>query len=97
MDVPHLLVQLVVALACAGAATVLIPRQIPGQLVGLFLVGFAGVWLGEWGFGLLYREYGLDHQLLRWQIQDVLIVPAIIGSAIVLYVVTAFLRWGRYS
>jgi uncharacterized membrane protein YeaQ/YmgE (transglycosylase-associated protein family) len=97
MDIPHLLVQLVVAIVCAGVATILMPRRIPGKLAGLFLIGLAGVWLGEWGFALIYREYGITHEVLRWQIQDVLIIPAIIGSVIVLYLVTAFLSWGRYS
>jgi uncharacterized membrane protein YeaQ/YmgE (transglycosylase-associated protein family) len=97
MDVPHLLTKLLIAVVCAGVANILVPRSIPGRLAGLILIGLAGVWFGEWGFDLLRREFGVNYRFLYWQIQGVLIVPAIVGCAIVLYVVTAFLRWGRYS
>lgn len=97
MDLTHLLVQLIIAILCAGAATVLIPRRVPGKLVGLILIGLAGVWLGEWGYTLLSQEYGIEHEVLRWNIQDVLIIPAVLGSAIILYLVTMVLRWARYT
>ncbi|WP_088891190.1 hypothetical protein [Leptolyngbya ohadii] len=97
MDILHLLIRLVIAIGCAAAADVLIPRRIPGGLAGLILIGLTGVWIGEQGFALLRREFGIDFQFLYWQIQGVLIIPAIVGSAIVLYVVTAFIRWARYS
>ncbi len=97
MDISHLVIQLLVALGCAIIASILVPRQIPGQFVGLLAIGLAGVWLGEWGYQLLYLRYGLNHEILNWQIRSVPIIPAIVGSAIVLYTVTAFLRWGRYS
>lgn len=97
MDVLQLLIKLVIAIGCAAAADLLIPRRIPGGLAGLILIGLAGVWVGEWGFALLRQEFGIDYQFLYWQIAGVLIIPAIIGSAIVLYLVTAFIRWARYS
>lgn len=97
MDIPHLLVQLLVAILCAVIANILVPRRVPGKFPGLVLIGLAGVWLGEQGFALLNSQYGLDHVALHWNIQDVPVLPAIIGSAIILYVVTAFLSWGRYS
>jgi uncharacterized membrane protein YeaQ/YmgE (transglycosylase-associated protein family) len=97
MDISQLVVQIVVAIVCAGVANILVPRKIPGRLVGLILIGLAGVWVGEWGFSILRQEFGINFSWLYWQIQGVLIVPAIIGSAIVLYLVTLFLKWGRYG
>jgi uncharacterized membrane protein YeaQ/YmgE (transglycosylase-associated protein family) len=96
MNISRFVVQLVVAIVCAGIGNILIPRQIPGKVLGLIIIGLLGVWLGEWGFGWLNRQYGLDHAILRWQIQGVSIVPSVIGSAIVIYVVTTLLRWGKY-
>lgn len=97
MDLTRIFVQIVVAIVCAGLANILIPRKIPGKLAGLVLLGFAGVWVGEWGFRLLRSEFGVNYPFLYWQIQGVLLIPAIIGSAIVLYLVTAFLKWGKYQ
>lgn len=97
MDILHLLIRLVIAIACATAADVLIPRRIPGGLAGLILVGLTGVWLGEQGFELLRQQFGISFQFLYWQIEGVLIIPAIVGCAIVLYTVTTLLRWARYS
>jgi uncharacterized membrane protein YeaQ/YmgE (transglycosylase-associated protein family) len=93
----NLLIKLVIAVACAGAANVLIPRSIPGKFAGLLLIGMAGVALGEWGFQLLRLRFGIDFMLLYWDIQGVLIIPAIIGCAIVLYVITTILSWWRYG
>ncbi len=95
MDIERLFIQLVLALACAGAATFLIPRKIPGKIFGLIVIGLTGVWFGEWGFYLIQERFNLDLSAIAWDIEGVPIVPAIIGSAIVLYLVTAFLSWGR--
>lgn len=97
MDLSHLVIQVLVALVCAIAANILIPRDVPGRFAGLVVIGLIGVLVGEWVFNLLKDQYGLDYPLLHWSIQKVPIVPSIIGSAIVLYVTTAMLRWGRYS
>lgn len=97
MDINRLVIQLVVALVCAGIASILVPRRIPGKLLGLFLVGLGGVWVGEWGYTLIRQQYGIQFDFLSWNIEGVAVIPAIIGSAIVLYVLTAFLKWGRYS
>lgn len=96
MNISQFVVQLVVAIVCAGIGNILIPRQIPGKVLGLVIIGLLGVWLGEWVFAWLNRQYGIDHEVLRWQIQRVAIVPSVIGSAIVIYVVTTLLRWGKY-
>jgi len=97
MDMSRLIVQLVIALACGMLGNMLIPREIPGKFFGLVLIGFVGVWLGEWGYQLLKTQFNLNLPLLQWDIQEVPIIPSIIGSAIVIYIVTTFLRWGRYS
>lgn len=97
MDVPHLLVQLAIALGCGVVGNMLIPREIPGKFLGLILVGLVGVWLGEWGYQLLKSQYGVTSSLLQWHVEEVPIIPSIIGSAIVIFVVSTFLRWGRYS
>lgn len=97
MDLTHFLVQLILAIACAGVATVLVPRRIPGKMLGLVLIGLGGVWLGEWSFKLLNQRFGLDFPFLHWSLEDVPIIPSVIGSAIILYIVTTFLKWGRYG
>ena len=97
MDLQKLLIQLVIAIICAGLANFLVPRRIPGKLVGLVLLGLAGVLLGEWIVNFLDEQYGFSLDILAWGVQGVPIVPSILGSAIILYVVTAFLSWGRYG
>ena len=100
MDVSNfanVLIKLVIAVVCAGAAGVLVPRSIPGKFAGLILIGMAGVLLGEWSFQLLRHQFGIDFVFLTWNIQGVLIVPAIIGCAIVLYIITTVLSWWRYG
>ncbi|MEM9002632.1 MAG: hypothetical protein AAGE59_03795 [Cyanobacteria bacterium P01_F01_bin.86] len=97
MSLTGFLIQVLIALACASVATVLLPRKIPGKLLGMALIGFAGVWLGEWALGHLETTYNLPiPTFMSWDIQGVLVVPAVLGSAIILYIVTAFLSWGRY-
>jgi uncharacterized membrane protein YeaQ/YmgE (transglycosylase-associated protein family) len=97
MSIPHLVIKLLIAVICAGLADLLVPRRIPGGLAGLILIGLTGIWVGEWGFNLLRQQFGLSFNFLYWQIQGVFLIPAIIGCAIVLYLVTAFMSWGRYS
>ncbi|WP_242043535.1 hypothetical protein [Leptolyngbya sp. FACHB-671] len=65
MDIPHLIVQIVIAILCAGIATILIPRRIPGKLIGMIVIGLTGVWLGEWGTGLLRQRYGINYSFLN--------------------------------
>ncbi|NJN01046.1 MAG: hypothetical protein HC873_19830 [Leptolyngbyaceae cyanobacterium SL_1_1] len=97
MDITRLLVQVVIAIVCAGIANILVPRRIPGGITGLILIGLAGARLGRWTANYLGNQFGFRSEILAWQIQDVEIVPSIIGCAIVLYLVTAFLAWGRYG
>ncbi len=98
MDLTRLFVQVLIAIACGGIATIILPRKIPGKLLGLVLIGFAGVWFGEWFVNFLQRTYKLPiPDFATWSFQGVPILPAILGSAVILYVVTAFLSWGRYN
>lgn len=97
MELSHLVVQLIIAITCGLIGNMLIPRQIPGKFLGLVLVGILGVWLGEWGYQLIKSRYGFDSPFLQWHIESVPIIPAVIGCTIVIYILTTFLRWGRYS
>ena len=97
MDITRLLVQLAIAFVCAGLATFLLTRKIPGKVFGLLVIGLAGVWLGEWVLKYAKTTYGLSIDVLEWSVQGVPILPAVIGSAIILYLVTAFLSWGKYG
>jgi uncharacterized membrane protein YeaQ/YmgE (transglycosylase-associated protein family) len=95
-NLTNLLVKLGIAIVCASAANILVPRRIPGGLAGLILIGLAGIWLGEWAFDLMRREFGLNFSFLYWQVQQVLIIPAIVGCAIVLYLVSALIQGWRF-
>jgi uncharacterized membrane protein YeaQ/YmgE (transglycosylase-associated protein family) len=92
----HLAVQLIVSILCASIASVLIPRRIPGRFLGLMLTGLVGVWLGEVAFKFLRVNFGINYSVLHWGVLGVPLIPSVIGSVIVLYVVTTFFRWGRY-
>lgn len=97
MDVAHLVVKIVIAIACAGCASILVPRRIPGGFGGLMLFGLAGVWFGEWAYWLMVSRFQVDHPLFRWNVQGVLVIPAVLGSAILLYLTTTALRWLKYG
>lgn len=96
MDITQLAIQVVVAVLAAGLANVLVPRRIPGKLPGLVIIGLVGVWLGEWGFRLMQQRFNIYLPILSWDIQDVQIIPAIFGSAIVLYLVTLLIKVTRF-
>lgn len=96
-DLISLLVQVLIAMACAFVANILVPRQVPGKLLGLVLIGLIGVFVGQWVADYLLQQYSLSLPWLTWSFQGVPLVPSIIGSTIVLYMVTAFLSWGRYG
>lgn len=96
-DLSSLLVQVLIAIACAFVANILVPRQVPGKLLGLVLIGLMGVLVGQWVANYLLQQYDFTLPWLTWSFQGVPVVPSIIGSTIVLYLVTAFLSWGRYG
>jgi uncharacterized membrane protein YeaQ/YmgE (transglycosylase-associated protein family) len=97
MDLTPLMVQFLIAAACGLLGNFLIPRQVPGKFFGLVLVGFVGVWLGAWVYQVLKTQYGVAAPFLSWNVVNVPIVPSILGSAVVIYVLTTVLRWGRYN
>jgi uncharacterized membrane protein YeaQ/YmgE (transglycosylase-associated protein family) len=97
MELSEMVVRLAVAVVCAGIATVIVPRKIPGKIFGLFILGIAGVFFGEWAFQLIRQQFGIDHAALRWGIKEVAIIPAVLGSAVLLYVITLLLKWGKYE
>lgn len=96
-NITRLLIQLVIAIACASLANLLLPRRIPGGVLGLMVIGLAGVFVGEWASKIASSQYNLNWVWLKWQVEGVPIIPSLVGSLIVLYVVTAFLSWGRYG
>ncbi|MGK7888022.1 MAG: GlsB/YeaQ/YmgE family stress response membrane protein [Leptolyngbyaceae cyanobacterium] len=98
VTITRLGVQLVVATVCAGIAYTLIPRRIPGHIVGLMLLGLFGVWVGEWLLDYLGQMYNLrQFAFLYWDVQQVRILPAIVGCTLVMYLLKLFLQWGRYE
>ncbi|NER00819.1 MAG: hypothetical protein F6K30_29685 [Cyanothece sp. SIO2G6] len=98
ITITRLGVQLVVAIVCAGVAKSLIPRRVPGHIVGLVLIGLFGVWVGEWLIGYLGQMYNLrSFSFLYWDIQQVKVIPAIVGSTLVMYLLRLVLQWGRYE
>ena len=97
MNFSYLAIHLLVAIACAGIANMLIPRQIPGKLAGFIVTGWVGVWIGVEAHKLLRGLYGLNLPWLSWGFYGVPILPSVLGCAIVIYTLTSFARWGRYS
>ena len=97
LDFNRLGIQLVVAIVCAGIANTLIPRRIPGNITGLVMVGLVGVWIGEWLIVYLSQLYDLNYAPLHWNIQQVRVIPAIIGCTVVLFLLKLLMQWGRYE
>jgi uncharacterized membrane protein YeaQ/YmgE (transglycosylase-associated protein family) len=56
-------------------------RNIPGGIIGNIIAGFIGAWLG----GLIFGEWGPD-------IGGFAIIPAIIGSIILVLIVSFIMR-----
>jgi uncharacterized membrane protein YeaQ/YmgE (transglycosylase-associated protein family) len=88
MEPSRLAVQLLVTVICAGFANVILPRQIPGKFLGLFLTGWVGVWLGGVIFAWLKSTYGFNYTVLHWGIAGIPIIPSILGSVLVIFLVT---------
>lgn len=96
MDVTQLAIQIIVAILAAGVANILVPRRIPGRLPGMIVIGLVGVWVGEWGFRLMQQRFNVYLPILSWDIEGVQIIPAVLGSAIVLYLVTLLIKITRF-
>lgn len=97
MDLSQLCIKLMIAVACSAVASYLLPRKIPGHLFGLAVIGLLGVLVGEWGYALLKQSFALNSPVFHWELSGVLIIPAIAGSLIVLFLFTSFLDWARLS
>ncbi|UBF27882.1 hypothetical protein K9N68_08280 [Kovacikia minuta CCNUW1] len=91
----HLAIHLVVAVIAASIANILIPRRIPGRFLGLILTGLVGVWAGEIVFKVL-KGYGVNNAVFHWGILGIPLIPSIVGSVIVLFVVTTLFHPRRY-
>jgi uncharacterized membrane protein YeaQ/YmgE (transglycosylase-associated protein family) len=97
MEPSRLAIQLLVTVVCAGFANMVIPRQIPGKFLGLFLTGLVGVWLGSIVFTQLKVRYGLDYDFLHWGFEGVPVIPSVLGCVLVIYLVTNIFQRLRYT
>lgn len=73
----HLLLFLLVAAICAGIASAIIPGAVPGGFLSEAIIGVIGAWLGT----RLIGHLGPD-------LAGVALLPAIIGSAVLILVLT---------
>ena len=81
MEILMFIMYCVVAAVCAGIAAYLVPGRIPGGFLTAVLFGVVGAWIGHSLMG------GLGPALF-----GVAIIPAVIGSAILVFVVSLFAR-----
>ena len=70
-----LIISLVVGGLIGWVAEVIMKRDVPGGVIGNIVLGFIGSWLG----GLLLSDFGPV-------IQGLAIVPAILGSLLVVFI-----------
>lgn len=70
-----LIISLIVGGLIGWVAELIMKREVPGGVIGNIILGFLGSWLG----GLLLRDFGP-------MIQDFAIVPAILGSVLVVFI-----------
>lgn len=70
-----LIISLIVGGLIGWVAELIMKREVPGGVIGNIILGFLGSWLG----GLLFSDFGP-------MIQDFAIVPAILGSVLVVFI-----------
>lgn len=70
-----LIISLIVGGLIGWVAELIMKREVPGGVIGNIILGFLGSWLG----GLLLSDFGP-------MIQDFAIVPAILGSVLVVFI-----------
>ncbi len=70
-----LIISLIVGGLIGWVAELIMKREVPGGVLGNIILGFLGSWLG----GLLLSDFGP-------MIQDFAIVPAILGSLLVVFI-----------
>ncbi len=81
MDILMFIMYCIVAAVCAGIAAYLVPGTIPGGFLVSVIFGILGAWLGTSMIG------GFGPALF-----GVPIVPAILGSALLVFVLSLFAR-----
>ncbi len=81
MDILMFIMYCIVAAVCAGIAAYLVPGTIPGGFLVSVIFGILGAWLGTSMIG----GFGPD-------LFGVPIVPAILGSALLVFVLSLFAR-----
>ncbi|MGD6816467.1 GlsB/YeaQ/YmgE family stress response membrane protein [Metabacillus sp. 113a] len=77
----NIIISVLVALVIGWVGDLLVKGSMPGGIIGSIIAGFAGAWLGHGLFG----TWGPD-------IQGFAIIPAIIGAAIVVFVVQLIMK-----
>jgi uncharacterized membrane protein YeaQ/YmgE (transglycosylase-associated protein family) len=97
MELLSLLIKLGIAIACALIGKALLTRTSKGGFGGLILLGFMGIYLGEWGDQLLRERLGLNVPALQWQLVGVQILPALAGSLVIIFLVYSFMDWARLN
>ena len=70
-----LIISLIVGGLIGWVAELIMKREVPGGVIGNIILGFLGSWLG----GLLLSDFGP-------MIQDFAIVPAVLGSLLVVFI-----------
>lgn len=88
MEPSRLALQFLVTIICAGCANIILPREVPGKFLGLFLTGWLGVWLGGIIFTWLKVSYRFNHPALVWGIAGMPIIPSILGCVLAIFLVT---------
>lgn len=81
MTVLGFLFYCLVAAVCAGIADYIAPGRIPGGFLAAVVVGILGAWLGGAMMGSLGPE-----------LAGVSLLPAIVGSALLIFVLSLFGR-----
>ena len=74
MSILGFLLFLIVAAVCAWIAEAIVPGRVPGGFLASAIVGIIGAWIGT----ALFGHFGPD-------LAGVPIVPAIIGSALLVF------------
>lgn len=84
MSILSFILFLIVASVCAFLAERLVPNNVPGGFLTSAIVGIIGAWVG----GSLIGHLGPD-------LAGVALVPCILGSALLVFVVSLFSRGFR--
>lgn len=84
MSILGFILFLIVAAVCAWIADYLVPGTIPGGFFTAAIVGIIGAWIGESAFG----SFGPA-------LAGVPLIPAILGSAILIFVLALISRGFR--